>query len=47
MHSPHCILNSNQLHRLIAEHVQAHLKFKDYKRKASALALWSMLLAAA
>src|SRR5512135_405930 len=47
MRPPHRILNRNQVHRLAAEHLQAHLKFKDYKRKTSAQVLWSLLLAAA
>jgi len=41
------ILNRNQVHRLAAEHLQAHLKFTDYKRKTSAQVLWWLLLAAA
>src|SRR3954470_18377382 len=40
-------LDRRQVHRAAAEHLQAHLKFKDYKRKASAQVLWSLLLAAA
>ncbi|HMB05681.1 MAG TPA: peptide synthetase [Isosphaeraceae bacterium] len=44
---PHRILNRNQVHRLATEHLQAHLKFKDYKKKTSAQFLWSLLLAAA
>src|SRR5512135_3645629 len=47
MRPPHRILNRNQVHRLAAEHLQAHLKFKDSKRKTSAQVLWSLLLAAA
>ena len=47
MRPPHRILNRNQVHRLAAEHLQAHLEFKDYKRKTSAQVLWSLLLAAA
>jgi DDE family transposase len=47
MRPPHRILNRHQVHRLAAEHLQAHLKFKDYKRKTSAQVLWSLLLAAA
>jgi len=47
MRPPHRILNRNQVHRLAAEHLQAHLRFKDYKRKTSAQVLWSLLLAAA
>jgi len=44
---PHRILNRKTVHRLAAEHLQQHLKFKDYKRKTSAQVLWSLLLAAA
>jgi Transposase DDE domain len=40
-------LGSHQVHRAAAEHLQAHLQFKDYKRKTSASVLWSLLLAAA
>src|SRR4051812_15318577 len=40
-------LDRRQVHRAAAEHLQAHLKFQDYKRKASAQVLWSLLLAAA
>jgi hypothetical protein len=47
MRPPHRILNRNQVHRLAAEHLQAHLQFKDYKHKTSANVLWSLLLAAA
>ena len=47
MRPPHHILDRKQVHRLAAEHLQAHLKFKDYKRKTSAQVLWSLLLAAA
>jgi hypothetical protein len=47
MRPPHRILDRKKVHRLAAEHLQAHLKFKDYKRKASAQVLWSLLLAAA
>src|SRR3954467_5261140 len=47
MRPPHRILNRHQVHRLAAEHLQEHLKFKDYKRKTSARVLWSLLLAAA
>ena len=47
MRPPHRILNRNQVHRFAAEHLQAHLGFKDYKRKTSAQVLWSLLLAAA
>ena len=47
MRPPHRILNRRHVHRLAAEHLQAHLKFKDYKRKTSAQVLWSLLLAAA
>ncbi len=41
------ILDSHQVHRAAAEHLQAHLQFQDYKRKTSAPVLWSLLLAAA
>ncbi len=47
MRPPHRILNRNHVHRLAAEHLQQHLQFRDYKRKASAQVLWSLLLAAA
>jgi hypothetical protein len=47
MRLPHRILNRQQVHRLAAEHLQTHLKFKDYKRKTTAQVLWSLLLAAA
>src|SRR3954467_14393648 len=47
MRPPHHILDRKKVHRLAAEHLQAHLKFKDYKRKTSAQILWSLLLAAA
>jgi putative transposase len=47
MRPPHQILDRKQVHRLAAEHLQAHLKFKDYKRKTAAPILWSLLLAAA
>jgi putative transposase len=47
MRPPHRILNRNRVHRLAAEHLQAHLKFKDYKKKTSAPVLWALLLAAA
>jgi Transposase DDE domain len=47
MRPPHRILHRKQVHRLAAEHLQAHLEFKDYKRKTSAQVLWSLLLAAA
>src|ERR1700732_4422965 len=47
MRPPHHILDRKKVHRLAAEHLQTHLKFKDYKRKTSAQVLWSLLLAAA
>jgi len=47
MRPPHRILDRNRVHRLAAAHLQAHLKFKDYKRKTSAQVLWALLLAAA
>src|SRR3954469_12974957 len=40
-------LDRRQVHRAAAEHLQAHLQFKDYKRKTPASVLWSLLLAAA
>src|SRR3954452_23842414 len=40
-------LERRQVHRAAAEHLQLHLQFQDYKRKTSARALWSLLLAAA
>jgi hypothetical protein len=43
----HHTLDRQQVHRAAAEHLQAHLKFKDYQRKGSAPVLWSLLLAAA
>src|SRR3954468_17384459 len=47
MRPPHHILDRNRVYRLAAEHLQEHLKFKDYKRKTSAQVLWALLLAAA
>src|SRR5437588_349401 len=47
MRPPHHILDRKTVHRLATEHLQAHLKFKDYKKKTSAPILWSLLLAAA
>src|SRR5512147_3161503 len=47
MRPPHHILDRNQVHRLAADHLQAHLKFRDYKCKTSAQVLRSLLLAAA
>ena len=47
MRPPHRILDRKKVHRLAAEHLQAHLRFKGYKRKISARVLWSLLLAAA
>jgi DDE family transposase len=47
MRPPHHILDRNHVHRLAAEHLQAHLHFQDYKRKTSAQVLWALLLAAA
>jgi hypothetical protein len=47
MRPPHHILDRKKAHRLAVEHLQAHLKFQDYKRKTSACVLWSLLLAAA
>src|SRR5436309_8871446 len=37
----------NRPDRLATEHLQAHLKFRDYKKKTSAQVLWALLLAAA
>jgi hypothetical protein len=47
MRPQHHILDSHQVHRAAAEHLQAHLRFTAYKRKTSAPVLWSLLLAAA
>src|SRR3954466_7771426 len=47
MRPPHHILDRKRVYRLAAEHLQAHLQFKDYKKKTSARVLWSLLLAAA
>ena len=47
MRLPHHLLDRHRVHRLAAEHLQAHLKFKDYKRKTSAQVRWALLLAAA
>src|SRR3954463_14350979 len=47
MRPPHHILDRKRVYRLAAEHLQEHLKFKDYKRKTSAQVLWALLLAAA
>jgi hypothetical protein len=47
MRPPHRILDRKKVHRLAAEHLQAHLQFRDYKRQTSAQTLWSLLLAAA
>jgi len=47
MRPPHRILHRNQVHRLAVEYLQAHLQFKDYKRKTPARTLWALLLAAA
>jgi Transposase DDE domain len=40
-------LDSHQVHRLAAQHLQAHLEFQDAKRKVTAHVLWAVLLAAA
>jgi putative transposase len=40
-------LDRQQVHRAAAEHLQAHLQFKDYKRKTPAPVLRPLLLAAA
>src|SRR5512143_2585741 len=47
MRPNHHTLDRNQVHRFAAQHLQAHLQFKDYQRKTSANVLWSLLLAAA
>src|SRR5512135_1742921 len=47
MRPNHHTLDRNQVHRAAADHLQAHLRFEDYKRKTSARVLWSLLLAAA
>src|SRR5438270_6564955 len=47
MRPPHHLLDRKRVYRLAAEHLQEHLKFKDYKTKASAQVLWALLLAAA
>src|SRR4051812_20366644 len=47
MRPDHHTLDRNQVHRLAAQHLQAHLNFQGYKRKTSAQVLWSLLLAAA
>jgi Transposase DDE domain len=47
MRPHHHTLDRNQVYRLAAEHLQAHLLFKDYKRKVTAQVLWAVLLAAA
>ena len=47
MRPPHHILDRKRAYRLAAEHLQEHLKFKDYKKKTSAQVLWSLLRAAA
>src|SRR5512135_1910522 len=44
---PHRILDRKKVHRLAAEHLQAHLQFQDSTRQISAQVLWSLLLAAA
>ena len=40
-------LDRRQVHRAAAQHLQAHLKFRNYKRRTPAPVLWSLLLAAA
>jgi putative transposase len=47
MRQPHHPLDRRQVHRLAAEHLQAHLQFQNYKTKTTAPVLWSLLLAAA
>src|SRR3954452_2751648 len=47
MRPNHHTLDRRQVHRAAADHLQAHLEFKNYKRKTSAPVLRSLLLAAA
>ncbi len=47
MRPNHPTLDSHQVHRIAAEHLQAHLQLRDSKRKVTARVLWSLLLAAA
>ena len=47
MRPPHRILDRRRVYRLAEQHLQAHLQFRDYKRKTSARTLWALLLAAA
>src|SRR3954452_11617155 len=47
MRPNHHTLDRRQVHRAAADHLQAHLKFKDYKRKTPAPVLGSLLPAAA
>ena len=47
MRPPHHILDRKKVYRRAAEHLQSHLQFRDYKKKAPAPVLWSLLLAAA
>src|SRR3954470_11249568 len=47
MRPNHHTLDRRQVRRAAAAHLQAHLQFKDYKRKTPAAVLWSLLLAAA
>ena len=47
MRPMHPTLDSHQVHRAAAVHLQSHLQFQDSKRKTSAPVLWSLLLAAA
>jgi hypothetical protein len=46
MRPPHHILDRQKVYRLAAEHLQAHLQFRDYRKKTSAQLLGSLLLAA-
>jgi putative transposase len=46
MRPRHRLLDRDQVHRLAAELLRAHLKFQDSKRKTSAQVLWSLLVAA-
>src|SRR4051812_23396873 len=47
MRPNHHTLDRRQVHRAAADHLQAHLHFRDYKKKTSAPVLWALLLAAA
>jgi hypothetical protein len=47
MRPNHHTLDRHQVQRCAAEHLQAHLQFRDYKRKTTVQTLWAILLAAA